>query len=98
MVTRARQPKPALAAVKNAFAETPFPGNEGWPRISVVVCTFNGSRTLRETLKHLQNLKYADYEVIVVNDGSCDNCATIASESGVRLISTQNRVLSSAAT
>ena len=96
IVTRDRQPKPALAAVRNAFAETPFPRNESWLRISVVVCTYNGSRTLGETLSHLQNLKYADYEIIVVNDGSRDDCATIASKFGVRLISTENRGLSSA--
>lgn len=96
IVTRERRPKPALAAVRGAFAETPFPRNESWLRISVVVCTYNGLRTLRETLKHLQNLKYADYEVIVVNDGSRDNCAPLASEFGVRLISTENRGLSSA--
>ena len=96
LVTRDRQPKPALATVQNAFAETPFPRNEAWPRISVVVCTYNGARTLRETLGHLQLLNYADYEVIVVNDGSRDQCAAIASEFNVRLITTENRGLSSA--
>ncbi|HXI71491.1 MAG TPA: glycosyltransferase [Verrucomicrobiae bacterium] len=96
IVTRDRQAKPALAAVQKAFAETPFPSNEAWPRISVVVCTYNGSRTLRETLIHLQTLNYPDYEVIVVNDGSRDHCAAIASEFKVRLITTENRGLSSA--
>jgi len=96
IVTRDRQPKPAVATLRSAFADTPFPGKEPWPRISVVVCTYNGARTLAETLKHLKKLKYPDYEVIVVNDGSRDNSAIIASEYGVHLISTENRGLSSA--
>ena len=96
LVTRERQPKPALKTVRVAFTETPFPKDELWPRISVVICTYNGSRTLRDTLDQLQNLEYPDYEVIVVNDGSRDQSAAIAQEFGVRLITTENRGLSSA--
>src|SRR5256885_708851 len=37
-LTRAdRSPKPALSAVREAFAEVPFPSNVPWPRISVIV-------------------------------------------------------------
>ena len=96
LVTRDRQPKPALAAVRKAFAEVPFPTMEKWPRISVIVCTYNGSRTLRECLSELKKLRYPDYEVIVVDDGSRDQSPVIAREAGVRLISTENRGLSSA--
>src|SRR5204863_9307990 len=38
-LTRAdRSPKPALGAVREAFAEVPFSAKLSWPRISVVVC------------------------------------------------------------
>jgi GT2 family glycosyltransferase len=96
LTRRDREPKPALAAVRRAFAATPFPDDVAWPRISVVVCTYNGARTLRECLTGLAALDYPDYEVIVVNDGSTDASAAIAREFPVRLVSTENRGLSRA--
>jgi GT2 family glycosyltransferase len=93
---RNRQPKPALASVRSAFDEIPFPTNVDWPRISVVVCTYNGSRTIRDTLEGLAKLDYPDYEVIVVDDGSTDKTAEIAGTYPVRLIRTRNHGLSAA--
>src|SRR6266705_2693823 len=96
-VTRAdRSPKPALEAVREAFAEVPFAPSVSWPRMSVVVCTYNGSRTIRDCCEGLRRLAYPDYEVIVVDDGSTDAVGTIAGEYDVRLIQTPNRGLASA--
>jgi glycosyltransferase involved in cell wall biosynthesis len=96
LTTRNRQPKPALAAVADVFASLPFRASIQWPRITVVVATYNGSRTLRETLEGLMRLNYPDYEVIVVNDGSTDTTPQIAGEFAVKLISTPNLGLSNA--
>ncbi len=96
LTRRDRQPKPALAVVRSAFTQVPFPENVNWPRISVVVCTYNGSRTIRDTLDALKNLDYPDYEVIVVDDGSTDKSAEIAAAYRVRVIRTPNRGLSAA--
>src|SRR5437773_6641894 len=96
LTRRDRRPKPALAAVRQAFAEVPFPPDLPWPRISVVVCSYNGSRTIRDCLEGLQKLEYPSFEVIVVDDGSTDATAAIARESGFRLISTEQRGLSNA--
>ena len=96
LTRRDRTPKPALAAVRRAFAATPFPEDADWPRISVVVCTYNGSRTLRECLAGLRDLDYPDYEVIVIDDGSTDGSAAIARQFPCRLVSTENRGLSRA--
>ncbi|HYI07983.1 MAG TPA: glycosyltransferase [Thermoanaerobaculia bacterium] len=93
---RDRRPKPALLAVRNAFAEVPFPRDTVWPRISVVVCTYNGARTIRDCLEGLLRLDYPDYEAIVVNDGSTDATPDIAAEYPFRLISTENRGLGNA--
>lgn len=93
---RRRQPKPALAAVREAFAESPFPSDIDWPSITVVVCSFNGERTIRDCLDGLRKLDYPDFDVIVVDDGSTDATATIAHEYGLRVISTTNHGLSSA--
>lgn len=96
LTDRDRQPKPALEAVRRAYRQVPFPRDAAWPRISVVVCTLNGSRTIRDTLEALADLEYPDFEVIVVNDGSTDTTADIVREYDVRLISTENRGLSAA--
>jgi GT2 family glycosyltransferase len=96
LTQRNRQPKPALTAVRNAFRHIPFPADVGWPRVSVVVCTHNGSRTIRNTLDALADLDYPDHEVIVVDDGSSDESADFAAAYRVRVIRTPNRGLGAA--
>ena len=96
LTTRDRTPKPALHAVRNALAESPFSTQGVWPKISIVVCSFNGSPTIRDTLNGLLNLDYPDFEVIVINDGSTDSTPDIASEYPFKLINTENRGLSNA--
>lgn len=96
LTERNRQPKPALAAVREAFAEVPLLPRAHWPRISVVVCTYNGSRTIRECCEGLQRVQYPNFEVIIVNDGSTDATAKIVSEFAYRVISTSNMGLSHA--
>lgn len=91
-----RKPKPALAAASRAFSEIPFPPTQQWPRVSVVVCTHNGAATLQACLEGVASLDYPDYEIIVVDDGSRDSSAAIASTFDIRLISTANMGLSSA--
>ena len=96
LTDRERQPKPALRVVQQAFEELPFAVAASSPRISVVVCTHNGAETLDECLTGLGRLRYPEYEVIVVDDGSADASAAIAESHGVRLIRTENRGLSAA--
>jgi len=96
LTRRDRDPKPALDAVRGAFADVPFSKLVSWPRISVVVCSYNGARTIRDCFEGLLRLEYPDFEVIVVNDGSRDQTADIAHEYGFRVISTENRGLASA--
>ena len=97
LTTRTRKSKPSLATVRDAFAETPIRAEIDWPVISVVVCSYNGSRTIADTLGHLEGLKYPNFETIVVSDGSTDETAMIAgSYRGVRVIETGNNGLSAA--
>jgi O-antigen biosynthesis protein len=96
LTRRDRSPKPALGAVRDTLAELPRPKDAEWPMISAIVCSYNGSRTIRDTLQWLGKLEYPSYEVIVVNDGSTDATADIARGFGVRVISTPNRGLSHA--
>jgi GT2 family glycosyltransferase len=96
LVDRERRPKPALAAVDRAFAEVPLPARAADPRVSVVVCSYNGEATIGACLEALSRLDYPDYEVIVVDDGSTDRTAEIAAGFDVQLIRSDNRGLSAA--
>jgi len=65
------------------------------PKVSIVVCSYNGARTLRDCMSSLQDLHYPDYEIILVDDGSKDNTQPIMQEfPGVRNIRQKNRGLS----
>jgi GT2 family glycosyltransferase len=96
LTDRERCPKPALATVSRAFADVPFAVDADWPRVSVVVCSYNGASTIGETLAGVAALAYPDYELIVVDDGSSDDTGVIAAAHGARVISTENRGLSNA--
>ena len=96
LTDRQRLPKPALDAVRRAFSEIPLAPGLPWPRISAVVCSFNGERTIRACCERLSRLDYPDHEVIVVDDGSTDRTGEIARGFGFRVISTENQGLSGA--
>jgi O-antigen biosynthesis protein len=96
LTDRDRNPKPSLASITKAFSEVPFPPDWNWPAISVAVCTYNGSRTIRDCLEGLKKVDYPNFEVIVVNDGSTDGSEVIAKEYGFRVISIPNGGLSNA--
>ena len=102
LTTRDRRPKPALHAVENAYRDAPFPTNpfpasEAWPSMSVVICSYNGERTIRQTISEVLKSDYPSFEVIVVDDGSKDRTPEIAASfPEVRLISITNSGLSAA--
>lgn len=93
---RDRTPKPALSSVQRAFAEVPSSLNGQSLRISVVVCAHNAESTIHETLEACSKLDYPNFEVIVVDDGSTDQTATIAKKYEVRLLCIANGGLSNA--
>ncbi len=49
-------------------------------KVSVVLCTYNGSRFLREQLDSVMSQTYPLHEVIIQDDGSQDDTAQIAKE------------------
>lgn len=87
LTSRDRQSKPALQAVGQSFCSGPFPPDRILPFISVAICSYNGSPTIRDTLNALQKLEYLHFETIVVDDGSNDGVGEIArAYPGVRVI------------
>ena len=66
------------------------------PTVSVIVPVFNGEQFLGEALASAWAQSLAPLEVIVVDDGSTDGSAAIASRMNVRYISQANSGVSSA--
>lgn len=59
--------------------------------VSVVIPVHNGERFLPEALQSVHRQTYQNREVIVVDDGSTDSSASIASAFGARVLSQPNR-------
>jgi glycosyltransferase involved in cell wall biosynthesis len=75
---RDRTPKDSATALQKAFQSAPYFPLKKYPRVSVIVCSYNADRTLAACLDSLQRLNYPDYEVILVDDGSLDTTPQIA--------------------
>jgi glycosyltransferase involved in cell wall biosynthesis len=101
LVTRDRQPKKVFHALRDklgqdnaALPHRPLPET---PFVSVIVCSYNGAKTLAACLESLGKINYPHYEVILVDDGSTDNTAGIAAQfPHVRYIHQTNHGLSHA--
>ncbi len=82
VVTRERDPKPAGDALRGRYRRIGSAAEAAplarAPKFSVIVCTHNGAGTLAACLESLGAMRYPDYEVIVVDDGSDDATAEIA--------------------
>jgi glycosyltransferase involved in cell wall biosynthesis len=91
-----RRPKQALETVEHFFAGDHYDLRRSWPRVSVVVCSYNGARTLDDCLLSLAKLNYPNYDVIVVDDGSTDATREVLSRHHVRTIHVPNGGLSRA--
>lgn len=90
-----RTEKPLADQLRSAWGVESPSIESGLPKVSIVVCCYNGSDTLGECLRSLERLKYPDFETIVVDDGSTDQTPQIAGQfRDVRLIRQENRGLS----
>lgn len=81
LVRRDRTPKQAFHEIRALWSRpdslVPLPQA---PRVSIVVCSYNGGHTLRDCLDSLDRLNYPDYEVVLVDDGSTDGTQGIVRE------------------
>jgi glycosyltransferase involved in cell wall biosynthesis len=92
-----RRPKAALETVSRVYRSSRYDlRGTPWPRVSIVVASYNGAATLDRCLDSLVRLDYPDYEVIVIDDGSRDATPQIARRYPVSCVSVPNGGLSRA--
>jgi len=101
IVTRARAPKKVFHTLRDKLgssdAELPHRPLPRAPFVSVIVCSYNGAKTLGSCLESLGKIDYPSYEVVLVDDGSTDNTPEIAAAfPHVRYIHQENHGLSHA--
>ncbi len=84
LVTRDRKPKKAFHTLKALLGvKGPITSQvklDRYPRVSVIVCSYNGGKTLKECLESLDQVNYPDFEIILVDDGSKDNTQTLVKD------------------
>ncbi len=102
LVRKDRSPKPSFHRVQALFRSWKeplflrFPLPHA-PKVSVVVCNFNGESFLGDCLRSLQRLHYPDFEIIVVDDGSTDGSRKLLETfEGIRLLYQENLGLAAA--
>jgi len=68
------------------------------PKVSTIVAVYNGAATVDRALRSIFAQTFTDNEVVVVNDGSTDDTASVLSRYGdrIRVITQRNRGLSAA--
>ena len=55
------------------------------PPVTVLIPCFNEQAHIEETIEHLLELNYPDFEIIALNDGSTDNTAAILDQLSLRI-------------
>jgi GT2 family glycosyltransferase len=82
LTTSDRRAKESFGMVQKMFRAAPYFPLPRYPKVSVIVASYNSDRTLKSCLDSLQWLNYPDYEIILVDDGSTDTTQRIAAEAG----------------
>ena len=84
LVTADRKPKKAFETLKaklsGSAAITEHTKLRTYPKVSVIVCSYNGGKTLGDCLRALDQVRYPDFEVVLVDDGSRDNTQEVVRE------------------
>lgn len=57
----------------DGYASFNTEGENASPKVSVIIATFNREYLIGETIESILNQSFADFELIVVSDGSTDN-------------------------
>lgn len=77
IVRRDRTPKLAYHRLTPLFHRAPQLADDKLPMMSVIICSYNGASTVESCLRSMERLRYPEYEVIFVDDGSTDGTQEI---------------------
>ena len=78
LVKADRTPKQSFYTVKKLFEKVPQVSDEPLPKISVLICSYNGASTVETCLASMMRMRYpGEVEVIFVDDGSTDHTQEI---------------------
>lgn len=90
-----RSPKPAFEVIRPLYQNAPQVTNLKLPKMSVIICSYNGASTTESCLRSMERIRYPDFEVVFVDDGSTDNTQEILKQfPWVRNIQQRNMGLS----
>ena len=81
LVRKDRTRKPSFEAICEMFARVPQTTELALPKISVIVCSYNGASTTQSCLASMAKIRYpGEVEVIFVDDGSTDATQEIVAQ------------------
>jgi glycosyltransferase involved in cell wall biosynthesis len=83
LVTRDRKPKKVFGVLRGKLTASSITERiplGKYPKVSVIVCSYNGGHTLGDCLRALDQVQYPDFEIVLVDDGSKDNSQQIVQE------------------
>src|SRR4051812_1542206 len=72
-----RRTKAAYHVLAPLFQKAPQLADDKLPMMSVIICSYNGASTVESCLRSMERIKYPEYEVVFVDDGSTDNTQEI---------------------
>ena len=49
-------------------------------KLSVIVPTYNRGENIREVIQSVVEQDYSDWELLLIDDGSCDNTESVCNE------------------
>lgn len=78
LTERDRTPKPSFDAVRSMYRLAPHFPLPRYRRVSVIVASYQGARTLPACLESVERLNYPAFEILLVDDGSTDCTPEIA--------------------
>lgn len=84
LVTRDRKPKKAFYMLQEFLSGgrsvTDHVALPSYPMVSVIVCSYNGGKTLKDCLESLDQVNYPNFEIVLVDDGSKDDTQELVAE------------------
>jgi biofilm PGA synthesis N-glycosyltransferase PgaC len=66
--------------LRNERGQQTLPILKSNQKVSIIVPCFNEEQNVRETIGHLFDMNYPNYEIIAINDGSTDKTRQILDE------------------